>query len=132
MNTKIMSLALITLLSAGGAMTAQAHVDYDYSDSGATHWLEHGAQTASSPTQKQLAPFGYAVDTPADRIVNIDGRSRYLNVTRLETVQLNAAGKSVTWKFDTFGTRPFALSNVISGYEGITVFVAESPIYQGG
>ena len=133
MKTRTTSFALIALLCAGGAMTVQAHVDFAYSDSGATHWLTHDAQTGSSPTQDPRAPFGYVVASPADRIVNIDGRSRHLNVTRLETVQLNnAAGKSVTWKFDTFGTRAFPLSNVISGYEGITVYVAESPMYQGG
>ena len=83
----------------GGAGT----VDFAYSDSGATHWLTHDAQTGSSPTQDQRAPFGYVVASPADRIVNIEGRSKYLNVTRLETVQINVIGKSVTWKFDTFG-----------------------------
>ena len=113
----------------GGAGT----VAFAYSDSGATHWLTHDAQTGSSPTQDQRAPFGYVVASPADRIVNIEGRSKYLNVTRLETVQLNAAGKSVTWKFDTFGTRPFfSLTTVIPGYNSVTVYVAESPMYQGG
>ena len=85
------------------AMTGQAHLDYAFSDGGAAHWLEHGARTGSSRTWNQLAPFGYAVDTVADRIVNIDGRTKYLSVSPLETVQINAIGKSVTWKFDTLG-----------------------------
>lgn len=64
--------------------------------------------------------------------MNIDSSTRYLNVTRLEAVQPNADGMSVIWKFDTFGTRPFPLSKIIPGYERVTVYVAESPIYQGG
>ena len=132
MKPNTASLILIALLGAVGATSVLAHVDYAYSDSSATHWLEHAAQTKGQPSQNALAPFGYAANVTADRIVNIDGGTKYLNVTRLETVQLNAGGKSVIWTFDTFGTRPFPLSNVIPGYEGITVYVAESQNYSGG
>lgn len=106
MKSKFASLALIALLSAGGTTTALAFKVKDY-----------------------LEPFGYAVKSPADRTVNIDGGTKYLNVTRLETVQINAGGKSVTWRFDTFGSVSFPFSKVLPGYEGVTVYVAEHPVY---
>lgn len=53
--------------------------------------------------------------------------AKYLNVTRMETVQINVAGKSVTWTFDTLGTPNFPLSKIIPGVEGITVYVSENP-----
>jgi len=47
-------------------------------------------------------------------------------------VQIDVGGKSITWKFDTFGTAPFPLSRIVPGAEGITVYVAENPANQGG
>lgn len=49
---------------------------------------------------------------------------------RLETIQINAGGKSVTWKFDTLGTASFPLSKAIPGFDNVTVYVAENPSYQ--
>ena len=59
-------------------------------------------------------------------------KRQVLNVTRFETVRLNAGGKSVTWTFDTVGTSPFSLSNVVAGADGVTVYVSESPDRLGG
>lgn len=83
-------------------------------------------------TENQLAPYGYAVSAKPDRVVNLDNRAPYLNVTQLETVQLNFGGKSVTWTFDTLGTGSFPLSKVLPGADGITVYVAKNPLYRGG
>ena len=68
----------------------------------------------------------------AARVVSIDAGTKYLNVTRLETVQIKVGGKSVTWMFDTLGTASFPLSKVIPGTDGVTVYVAENPAYIGG
>lgn len=130
MKTGLTTLALIALLSASGTTTALAHEDF--SESGTLHWIGQVTQAQSQPTANATAPYGYAVTGNADRVVNIDSSTRYLNVTRLETLQINAGGKSVTWKFDTFSTRAFPLSKVIPGLEGVTVYVDESPFYQGG
>lgn len=130
MKTKLATLTLTALLSAVGTTTALAHEDY--SEGGSLHWLTHVAQAKSQPTANQSAAFGYAVAGATDRIVTIDSGTRYLNVTRLETVQINTGGKSVTWKFDTFGTQSFPLSRVVPGLDGVTVYVTENPSYQGG
>lgn len=130
MKTKLATLTLAALLSAAGTTAALAHEDY--SEGASLHWLTHVAQATSQPTANQSAPFGYAVAGPADRSVAIDSGTRYLNVTRLETVQINAGGKSVTWKFDTLGTQSFPLSQVVPGLDGVTVYIAENPSYQGG
>lgn len=53
--------------------------------------------------------------------------AKYLNVTRMETVQVNVAGKSVTWNFDTLGAPNFPLSNIIPEAKGIRVYVSEIP-----
>lgn len=68
----------------------------------------------------------------ADREITVVSGSNYLNVTRLETIKINVGGKSVVWTFDTLGTAPFPLSKVVPGADGITVYVAENPAYQGG
>ncbi len=66
------------------------------------------------------------------RVVNIDSGTKYLNVTRLETIRINVGGKSVIWMFDTLGTASFPLAKIIPGTDGVTVYVAENPAYSGG
>lgn len=104
----------------------------EYGEAGSYHWLARVAATKGEPSARQQAPFGYAGSGAADRVVNIDGGTRYLNVVRLETVQINVGGKSVTWKFDTLGTPSFPLDNIVPGAGGVTVYVAENPATQGG
>lgn len=122
MKTKFLTLALFVIAGAAGATTAFAQQGYATSD-------YHKNQ--SGPAANQVAPFGYATTGPADRVVNLD-RVKYLNVTRLETVQINAGGKSITWTFDTLSTGSFALSKVAPWAEGVTVYVQENSMYKGG
>lgn len=130
MKPKTTQLALITAFSLVAAGASYAHEDY--SEAGAVHWLSHVSETNSAPTANQQASFGYAATKAADREVTLNSGSKYLNVTRLETIKINVGGKSVVWTFDTLGTAPFPLSKIASGADGITVYVAETPSYQGG
>lgn len=100
MKTNFAKLTLIASLCMAGAATA-----YAASDSG----------------------YGLASVNANARTVNVDSNTKYLNVTRGETVQINAGGKSVTWKFDTRyqGSTSFPLSSVIPEASGVTVYVAE-------
>lgn len=130
MKTTLTKIALIASLSAIGTTAALAHEDY--SEGGSLHWLSHASESKSQPTANQLAPFGYQSTAAAARVVSVDAGTKYLNVTRLETVQIKADGKTVTWMFDTLGTAPFPLSKIIPGTDGVTVYVAENPAYIGG
>ncbi|CAB1369020.1 CzcE family metal-binding protein [Denitratisoma oestradiolicum] len=130
MKTTLTKIALIASLSAIGTTAALAHEDY--SEGGSLHWLSHASESKSQPTANQLAPFGYQSTGTAARVVSVDADTKYLNVTRLETVQIKAGGKTVTWMFDTRGTAPFPLSKIIPGTDGVTVYVAENPAYIGG
>lgn len=89
-------------------------------------------QSFQGPTAQQIAPYGYAVAGPEERIIRITKATRYINVTRLETVRLDFSGKSIVWNFDTLGTRAFPLSKIFPSAAGITVYVEESPLYRGG
>lgn len=130
MKTKFHQLALIAAISVAAVGTAYAHEDY--SEGAGFHWLSHVSETKSSPTANQLAPFGYAATKNADREVVLASGSKYLNVTRLETIKIHVGGKSVVWTFDTLGTASFPLAKIVAGADGITVYVAENPAYQGG
>ena len=135
MKTHFTKIALIAALSAASATTAFAHTDYSeggYSEAGSAHWLSHVAESRSQPTANQLAPYGYVASGVPGRVLNVDSGTKYINVSRLETVKINVGGKSVTWTFDTFGTAPFPLSKIISGAEGVTVYVAENQASRGG
>ena len=135
MKAHFTKIALIAVLSAAGATTAFAHTDYSeggYSEAGSAHWLSHVAESRSQPTANQLAAYGYVAPGAAGRALNVDSGTKYINVTCLEIVQINVGGKSVTWKFDTFGTAPFPLSKIISGADGVTVYVTENPASRGG
>ena len=135
MKTHFTQIALIAALSAAGATTAFAHTDYSeggYSEAGSAHWLSHVAESRSQPTANQLAPYGYVASGGAGRVLNVDSGTKYINVSRLETVQINVGGKSVVWKFDTFGTAPFPLSKIISGADGVTVYITADPASRGG
>jgi hypothetical protein len=130
MKAKFSQLALMVAISVAAAGTAYAHEDY--SEGASLHWVGHVSESKSAPTTNQLAPFGYAAMKNADREITVVSGSNYLNVTRLETIKINVGGKSVVWTFDTLGTAPFPLSKVVPGADGITVYVAENPAYQGG
>ncbi len=129
MKTNITQLILIAAL--GFAVTGTSYAHEDYSEGGSVHWISHVMESKSQPTANQLAPYGHATSGAAARVVKIDSGTKYLNVTRLETVRFDLGSKSVTWKFDTLGTAPFSLAKVIPGAEGVTVYVAENPAYTG-
>ncbi|MDO8293979.1 MAG: CzcE family metal-binding protein [Gallionella sp.] len=130
MKTTLTKIALIASLSAIGTTAAMAHEDY--SESGSVHWLQHVSESKGQPTANQLVPYGYQSTGAAARVVSIDAGTKYLNVTRLETVQIKAGVNTVTWMFDTLGTAPFPLSKIIPGTDGVMVYVAENPAYIGG
>lgn len=130
MKTNISKISLIVALGLSVAGTAYAHEDY--SEGASLHWLSHVVESKGSPTANQLAPYGYAATKGADREVTLTSTSKYLNVTRLETVKINVGGKSVVWTFDTLGLAAFPLAKAIPGTDGVTVHVTENPSYQGG
>ncbi|MCC4118140.1 CzcE family metal-binding protein [Aromatoleum toluclasticum] len=114
------------------AATAGASAHTEYSESGTAHWLEHVSASINQPTERQLAPYGYASPgaTPGRAIV-VGKETRYLNVEQLETVAIRVGDRAVIWTFDAFPRRNFPLSKIIPGAEGVTVYVAESPLYRG-
>ncbi len=130
MKTNITQLILVAAL--GFAVTGTSYAHEDYSEGQSLHWLSHVAESKGQPTANQLAPYGYATSNAAARVVNIDSSTKYLNVTRLESVRINVGGKSVIWMFDTLGTASFPLAKVIPGTDGVTVYVTENPAYTGG
>lgn len=128
MKPLIKQLAILTAFGAIAATSAYAHEAY--SEAGNEHWLGHLSETGTGA--RASAPYGYAMGAYPDREVNLSNHSKYLNVARLETVRINIAGKSVIWKFDTVNLSPFLLSKIIPGADGVTVYLSESPTYQGG
>lgn len=123
---------LILIAALGFAVTGTSYAHEDYSEGQSLHWISHVSESKSQPSANQLAPYGYATSSAAARVVTIDSGTKYLNVTRLETIRINVGGKSVTWTFDTLGTASFPLAKVIPGTEGVTVYVTENPAYIGG
>jgi hypothetical protein len=120
----VVATALITVASG-----AFAHEDY--SERGTTHWLEHQQAATSQPSERELARYGYASSGTPVRGVAVDKDTRHINVVRLETIAIRVADKTVNWSFDTLGTASFPLSKIIPGVEGVTVHVAENPMYRG-
>lgn len=130
MKTKMPQISLVVALGLSVAGSAYAHEDY--SEAGSNHWLSHVSESKGSPTAEQAAPYGYAATKSVDREVTLTSASKYLNVTRLETLKINVGGKSVVWTFDTLGTAAFPLAKAIPDADGVTVYVAENPAYHGG
>lgn len=128
MRTKFFKLTLTAALVAATATNALAQFNDPMPES--EHWRVRATVPAGEPTANQLASYGYKTSGPVARVVNIDGTTKYLNVTQLEAVQINVNGQNVTWMFDTLGTAPFPLSKVIPGTDNVTVYVAENPAYQ--
>lgn len=84
--------------------------------------LEQKAQTGT--------PFGYASNAAPDRVVTIvRGKTKYLNVKRLETLRITDGVSTVTWTFDTLGLPIFPLAEILPGASGVTVYVDENPMY---
>lgn len=129
MNSTLNRMVVATALLAAASGTS-AHTDY--SEDGATHWLEHVQTSSSQPSERKLAPYGYAAPGGAPiRLLVVDKATRYLNVVQLETVAIRVGDRTVNWTFDAFPMRSFPLSKIIPGAEGVAVYVAESPMYRG-
>jgi len=124
--------ARIKVAAAAAALTflSSGTLADDHFEGGTVRWLEQLAASGSRPTARELAPHGYAATGSAERTVVIEPGTRWINVTQLETVELRMNGDSVTWTFDTFGTRPFPLSAIIPGIKGVTAYAEESPLYR--
>lgn len=123
---RIVIAALILAAAAG----ASAHTDY--SEYGSAHWLEHVRASSRQPTERQLAPYGHAAPAAAPgKVIVVGKETRHLNVERLETVAIRTGDQTVNWTFDAFPQRSFPLSKIIPGTDGVTVYVAESPLYSG-
>ena len=130
MKKSIIAVLAVSAIRTLGSSAAFAHEDY--SKRGTLHWLEHVQARASSPTERELATYGYASNATPSRTVIVNADTRYINVTRLETVALKVGDKTVNWTFDTLGTNSFPLSKVVQGGDKVTVYLEESPLYRSG
>ena len=130
MKKSIIATLAVSAISTLGSSAAFAHEDY--SERGTLHWLEHVQERVSSPSERELAKYGYAGNATPSRTVTVNADTRYINVTRLETVALNVGDKTVNWTFDTLGTNSFPLSKVVPGADKVTVYLEESPLYRSG
>ena len=105
MKKSIIAVLAVSAISTLGSSAAFAHEDY--SEGGALHWLEHVQARASSPTERELATYGYASNATPSRTVIVNADTRYINVTRLETVALKVGDKTINWTFDTSAQTAF-------------------------
>lgn len=84
----------------------------------------------SQSTQRGQA----ASDGQAERTIEIRPDTRWVNVTRMETIRFvinrEGAQKAFTWRFDTLPLRPFELAEVAPqgalGQQQVTVYVARN------
>ena len=130
MKKSIIAALSISAISTLGSSVAFAHEDY--SKRGTLHWLEHVQARASSPSERELAAYGYTSSATPSRTIAVNADTRHINVTRLETVALEVGGKTVNWTFDTLGTSSFPLSKLVPGADKVTVYLEESALYSSG
>ena len=93
MKKSIIAVLAVSAISTLGSSAAFAHEDY--SEGGALHWLEHVQARASSPSERELAAYGYTSNATPSRTIAVNADTRHINVTRLETVALEVGGKTV-------------------------------------
>ena len=86
------------------------------------------------------AAFGsMAADGQAERTIPIRPDTRWVNVTRAETVRFvvgdGTALKTFTWRFDTLPSRPFSLNVIapqrVHGGQQVAVYVTRNRIQDG-
>ncbi len=66
MKKWIIAVLAVSAIGALGSSAAFAHEDY--SEGGALHWLEEVSKArASSPTERELATYGYASNATPSR-----------------------------------------------------------------
>lgn len=122
--SRLAGLSAVLAIATGNAF---AHIDY--SEAGTLHWIEHTANAPSAPDARALSPYGYEASGSAGRVIVLDRSVSAINVDRMETVEFRLGDTRSTWTFDTLGTPSFALAEILPGAGGVTVFVAESPLY---
>ncbi len=110
------SMAAVALLSSGTSALARGASNGDMA-------------ATRAAAEAQESRYGHPSPGPADRTVVIGPDTDWINVTRLETVKIRYDGQATTWTFNTMGTRPFPLSKIVPGVEGVTVYVSEHPMY---
>lgn len=123
-------LTQFALLTAGAVVTTVAFAQETETQRSAGQDMQQ-VRIARQALADQRAPYGYASTGTPERVVDLGGARKYLNVTRLETIQIKRDGNSVVWTFDTLGLPSFSLAKVIPWASGVTVYVEESPMYRG-
>ena len=95
----------------------------------------------AQPASGAAAAYGYSVaESQAERTIQITPDTRWVNVTRLETVRFvvssGAARTSFTWRFDSLPLRPFDLRQVAPAGalvgQQINVYVGRNHTFDGG
>ena len=120
-----------TLLTAGAVIMTFAFAQETEIQRSISQDMQQ-VQISRQTLADQRAPYGYASTGTPERVVDLGGGGKYLNVTRLETIQIKKDENSVTWTFDTLGLPSFSLAKVIPWASGVTVYVEESLMYRGG
>lgn len=125
-------LTKFALLTAGAVVTTVAFAQEEARTQGSAGQDMQQVQIARQASANQRAPYGFASNGPPERVVDLGDGRKYLNVTRLETIQITKDGNSVVWTFDTLGLPSFSLAKVIPWAAGATVYMEENPMYSGG
>lgn len=81
------------------------------------------------------ANYGAAVSGgSADRTINLDAATKWVNVTEGETVRFTRAGKSFSWHFSTLNNASFDLSAIAPkdvDVRNVRVYVSADPAIGG-
>lgn len=89
----------------------------------------------TNATAQVVDPYGMSANNARpEREISISNSTKYVNVAQGEVVKFVSQGKSFTWKFDTFGMRPFSFSKIApQGFDGAnaTVYLSTNPLYRG-
>ncbi|MBZ2209796.1 CzcE family metal-binding protein [Massilia soli] len=125
---KTTSIAALSFLACLSISQTAAHAS-ERNDRGAP---TNQADERANRQHPIAAPFGYATNATPERVITVvRGKTRHINVTRLESVRIIDGDSSVTWMFDTLGLPSFSLEKILPGSTGITVYVDENPMYSG-
>lgn len=123
-------LSKFALLTASAVVTTVAFAQETETQRSADQEMQQ-VQISRQALDSERAPYGYASTGTPERVVDLGGGRKYLNVTRMETIQIKKDDNSVIWTFDTLGMPSFSLAKVIPWAPGVTVYVEDSPMYRG-
>lgn len=83
-------------------------------------------------TRAANAPLGVSAQgAPADRVVKINAKTKYVNVIRGTVVSIVNGDKTFTWKYDTLGTPKIELVKIAPADFGagkVMVYVSEEVV----